>query len=214
MPKKNTAPEGKAILWGVLMDMEDALIRLNALPDSTTLTSSEAALFLRQSITQFDRLRKSGQGPAYMQGGSYGAKGTNQACTYHVKDLKAWQSGIKVASPMEAAVRKGQAFASIFELGQQEAFYVDPHGNVEAMCERTQVQTVIERLGQWEIVWMTPVDAASREWSSLSAHKSFAAEIQTVLSKALSGIAAGVEATDMAEGIGHGTKEGAKLGPI
>ena len=214
MLKKIAVPEGKAILWGVLMDIEDVLIRLNALPDSTTLTSSEAALFLRQSITQFDRLRKSGQGPAYMQGGSYGAKGTNQACTYHVKDLKAWQSGIKVASPLEAAIRKGQAFASIFELGQQEAFYVDPHGNVEAMCERMQVQTVIERLGQWEIVWMTPVEAASREWSDLTAHKSFAGEIQTVMGKAASGIAAGVDATDMAEGIGHGTTEETKPGPI
>lgn len=207
MPKKNTVPEGKAVLWGVLMNMEDALLRLNTLPDSTTLTSSEAALFLRQSITQFDRLRKSGKGPAYMQGGSYGAKGTNQACTYHVKDLKAWQSGIKVTSPLESAIRKGQTFTSIFELGQQEAFYVDPHGSVEAMCERTQVQTVIERLGQWEIVWMTPVEAASREWSSLPAHKSFAAEIQTVLSQAASSVAAGLEATTIGEGIGHVAKK-------
>jgi len=214
LPAKNTVPDGKAILWGVLMDMEDALIRLGTLPDSTTLTSSEAALFLRKSITQLDRMRKSGEGPEYMQGGSYGAKGTNQACTYLVKDLKAWQLGTKVTNPLAASIRKGQAFASIFELGQQEAFYIDPHGNVEAMCERVQVQTVIERLGQWEIVWLTPVEAASREWSSLQNHKSFAAEVQTVLSQAASGIAAGVEATDLADGIGHGNKDGTKHGPI
>jgi hypothetical protein len=29
VPKKIAVPEGKAVLWGVLMDMEDALIRLN-----------------------------------------------------------------------------------------------------------------------------------------------------------------------------------------
>ena len=202
------------MLWGVLMDMEDALIRLGTLPASTTLTNSEAALFLRQSITQFDRLRASGKGPVYMQGGSYGAKGTNQACTYLVKDLKDWQAGNRVSSPLQAAIRKGQTFSTIFELGQQEAFYVDPHGNVEAMCERTKVQTVIERLGQWEIVWMTPVEAASREWSSLPDHESFAAEIQTVLSQAASSIAAGVDATDVAEGIGHGNKDDTKNGPI
>ena len=176
--------------------------------------ASVAALFLAISITTLDRLRVAGNGPAYMQGGSYGAKGTNQACTYHKKDLIAWQEKHKVTSTMQAAILKGQTFSTIFELGQQEAFYVDPHGNVEAMCERMQVQTVIERLGQWEIVWMTPVEAASREWSDLTAHKSFAGEIQTVMGKAASGIAAGVDATDMAEGIGHGTTEETKPGPI
>lgn len=214
MPRKSNLAPGKSKFRGVLMDIEDVLIRLHVLPDSVTLTSSEAALFLAISITQLDRMRKSGQGPAYMQGGSYGAKGTNQACTYHKKDLIAWQEGNKISSKLEAAIRKGHAFTSIFELGQQEAFYVDPHGNIEAMCERTEVETIIERLGQWEIVWMTPVEAASREWSDLTAHKSFAGEIQTVMGKAASGIAAGVDATDMAEGIGHGTTEETKPGPI
>lgn len=214
MPKaKNLAPN-MTIYRGVLMEIDDALIRLGYLPNSVTLTSSEAALFLGISITQLERLRKSGEGPDYMQGGSLGAKGTNQACTYHKKDLMAWQEGNKITSKMMAAIRKGQTFTNIFELGEQEAFYVDPHGNIEAMCERTQVQTIIERLGQWDIVWLTPVEAASREWSDLTAHKSFAAEIQTVLSQAASGIAAGVAATDMAEGIGHGNKDGAKPGPF
>lgn len=201
MPKKKDVPEGKAVLWGVLMDMEDALIRLNTLPDSATLTNSEAALFLRLSITTFDRMRVAGTGPIYMQGGSYGAKGTNQACTYHVKDLRDWQAGNKVSNPLQAAIRKGQTFSTIFELGQQEAFYVDPFGRIEGMCERTQVATVVERIGQWDIAWMNPVEAASREWSSMSAHQPFAAEVQSVLSKATSAISQGVEATDLGDGI-------------
>lgn len=214
MPKKSALPPGKSMFRGVLMDIEDVLSRLHVLPDSVTLTSSEAALFLAISITTLDRLRVAGTGPAYMQGGSYGAKGTNQACTYHKKDLIAWQEKHKVTSTMQAAILKGQTFSTIFELGQQEAFYIDPHGNIEGMCERTEVETIIERLGQWEIVWMTPVEAASREWSSLPDHKAFASEIQTVLKKATSAVAAGVDATDMAEGIGYGTKEGTKHGPI
>lgn len=213
MPKKSPLPPGKSMFRGVLLDIEDVLIRLHYLPDSVTLTSSEAAIFLAISITTLDRMRVAGTGPAYMQGGSYGAKGTNQACTYHKRDLIAWQEGNKVSGKLEAAIRKGQTFATIFDLGQQEAFYVDPHGNVEAMCERTEVQTIIERLGQWEIVWMTPVEAASREWSSLSAHRAFADEVQSVLSKAASGISAGVDATDMAEGIGHGTGPSRTTGP-
>lgn len=213
MPEKSAAPDGKARLWGVLMDMEDALIRLGTLPDSTTLTNSEAALFVRQSITQFDRLRASGKGPVYMQGGSYGAKGTNQACTYLIKDLKDWQAGNKVSSPLEAAIRKGQTFSTIFELGQQEAFYVDPSGRVEGMCERTQVTTVVERIGQWDIAWMTPVEAASREWSSMSAHQPFAAEIQAVLAKAASSVAHGVAATDLGDGIAPGAGRPKKRPP-
>lgn len=205
MPKKSDLAPNMTIYKGVLMEIDDALIRLHYLPDSVTLTSSEAALFLNISITTLDRLRKSGDGPDYMQGGSYGAKGTNQACTYHKHDLITWQQKNKVSGKLDSAIKNGHAFVSIFELGQQEAFYLDLHGNVEAMCERTEVQTIIERLGQWDIVWMTPVEAASREWSSLSSHRAYAGEIQNVLSQAASSVAAGVAATDMADGIGHGT---------
>jgi len=201
MPRKSDIPEGKVKLWGQLMDMEDALIRLNTLPEGTTLTSSEAALFLRLSITTLDRKRTDGTGPRYMQGGSYGAKGTNQACTYHLSDLKEWQAGIKVSSSREASIRKGQTFSTIFDLGQQEAFYVDSFGRIEGMCERTAVQTVVERIGQWDIAWMTPVEAASREWSSASGHGSFAAEVQSVLTNAASSVSKGLEATKLGDGI-------------
>jgi hypothetical protein len=214
VPKKIAVPEGKAVLWGVLMDMEDALIRLNTLPDSATLTNSEAALFLRLSTTTFDRMRVAGTGPIYMQGGSYGAKGTNQACTYHIKDLRDWQAGNKVSNPLEAAIRKGQTFSTIFELGQQEAFYVDPFGRIEGMCERTQVATVVERIGQWDIAWMTPVEAASREWSSMSAHQPFAAEVQSVLSTAASGVAQGVAATELGDGITPGASNPNRKPPL
>ncbi len=50
MPKKKDVPEGKAVLWGVLMDMEDALIRLNTLPDSATLTNSGLTLISRTPL--------------------------------------------------------------------------------------------------------------------------------------------------------------------
>lgn len=201
MPKKIAAPAGTVALFGKLMDIDDALIRLGALPDSATLTGSEAAIFLRISNTQIDRLRVSGQGPAYMQGGSYGAKGTNQACTYHKRDLVVWQQSNKVTSAMQAAIKKGQTFATLFELAQPEAFYVDPIGNIEGMCERAHVATVVERLGRWDIAWMTPVEAASRPWSSLAAHQDFADEINVLLGRASSAVAAGVEATDIASSV-------------
>ena len=199
MPKKNALEPGMVIYKGKLMEIDDALIRLHYLPNEVTLTSSEAALFLRQSITTLERMRGTANGPRYIQGGSYGAKGTNQSCTYHKHDLIDWQTGNKVSNSMAAAVKKGQMFATIFDLAEHEAFYLDADGNVAGMVERTSLATVIERLGEWDILWMAPVEAASRRWSNLADHQSFAAEIQQVLSRSAHGIEAGVEATDIAE---------------
>ena len=54
-------------------------------------------------------MRRDGTGPLYIQAGGKGAFGTNQKCLYEVSDLLAWQRKNKVASSMQAAVRKGQA---------------------------------------------------------------------------------------------------------
>ncbi len=87
----------------------DLLDRLHRLPDTCFLTTSEAAVFLRSSVTSLERMRRDGTGPLYIQAGGKGAFGTNQKCLYEVSDLLAWQRKNKVASSMQAAVRKGQA---------------------------------------------------------------------------------------------------------
>lgn len=99
---------------------------------------------------------------------------------------------------MEAAIRKGQAFKSIFDLAEHEAFYLDKQGNVESMVAENLLGTVVERVGQWDILWMTPVEAASRRWTDLSRHRDFAESVQDVLTKCLRGVQNGVDATDIA----------------
>lgn len=201
MPKKNVLEPGMVIYKGRLMEIDDALIRLHYLPNEVTLTSSEAALFLRLSITTLERMRGTANGPRYIQGGSYGAKGTNQSCTYHKHDLIDWQNGNKVSDSMAAAVKKGQMFATIFDLAEHEAFYLDADGNVESMVEENLLGTVVDRIGNWDILWMTPIEAASRRWSGLTAHNEFAGNVQRVLANAQQSIESGIEATDIAESI-------------
>lgn len=87
----------------------DLLDRLHRLPDTCFLTTSEAAAFLRSSVTTLERMRRDGTGPLYSQAGGKGAYGTNQKCLYEISELLAWQRKNKVASSMQAAVRKGQA---------------------------------------------------------------------------------------------------------
>jgi hypothetical protein len=45
---------------------------------------------------------------------------------------------------MMAAIRKGQTFATLFDLVEPAAFYIDARGIVESMV------TVVERIGLWK----------------------------------------------------------------
>jgi hypothetical protein len=118
--------------------------------------------------------------------------------------LLEWVEKNKVKSLKEAAIRKGQLFASVADLGGQEAFYITPDGAVESMVEENLLGTVVERIGQWDIAWMTPVEAAGRAWSDLPRHKEFAENVQRVLHKATRAVEQGVEATDIRSGLTEG----------
>lgn len=179
----------------------DILERLHRLPDTVALTTSEAAVFLRSSVSALEAMRANGSGPAYSQAGARGAAGANQKCLYEKADLLAWQRSNKVASTMEAAVRKGQLFSTIFDVARVEAFWIDPSGRVAGMVEQTLAGEVVARLGVVDIAWMPAVDAAAMEWGDLRAHERFAAEIETVLRNQSQRIRAGIEATDIARSL-------------
>ncbi len=176
----------------------DALARLHALPDAAALTTSEAAIFLRSSVSALESMRAKGTGPTYIQGGGQGALGANQKCLYEKADLLAWMRSNKVHSTVEAAVRKGQLFMSLFDLAAAEAFWIDGHGRVVGMVEAAPVATAVERLGRYEIVWLSAVNAGARPWSDLAAHRSFAENVFDVLQSETSRVKAGLEATEMA----------------
>lgn len=180
----------------------DILERLHRLPDTVALTTSEAAVFLRSSVSALETMRANASGPAYSQAGARGAAGANQKCLYEKADLLAWQRSNKVASTMEAAVRKGQLFSTIFDVARVEAFWIDPSGRVAGMVEQTLVGEVVARLGVVDIAWMPAIDAASMEWTELLQHRAFASEIESVLVSQTRRIHAGVEATDLGASLG------------
>ena len=183
---------------GKIISSLDALTMLHALPPTVALTTSEAAIFLRVSVSTLERQRKAGGGPVYIQGGSLGAKGTNQSCTYLVSDLIGWQKANAVTSSMAAAVKKGQMFTSVFDLAQLEAYYLDAGGNVESSVEENTLETVADRIGMWDILWMDAVEATSRQWTDLDNHRRLAEMVQSVLARATASVHAGLDCTDMA----------------
>lgn len=181
-----------------LLHRLDVLGRLHCLPDSAALTTSEAAVFLRSSVSALEAMRAKGIGPSYIQGGGKGAAGSNQKCLYEKADLLAWQRGNKVSSTVEAAVRKGQLFASAYELAALQPFWLDSHGQVTGMIEAETVGTVLARLGLYGIEWLPVIDALGRSWSDIDSHRELAAQASTLLRQELQRIDAGLQATELA----------------
>ena len=179
----------------------DVLARLHALPKAAALTTNVAAIFLRSSVSALEAMRAKGTGPAYIQGGGRGAVGSNQKCLYEKADLLAWMRANKVSSTVEAAVRKGQLFMSIADLARVEAFWVDEYGQIVGMVEAAPVETVIERLGMYDIAWLAVADAAARTWSDLPSHRTLAGAVLKVLRAELQRVEAGVEASDIASAL-------------
>lgn len=180
----------------------DVLARLHLLPDAVALTTSEAAVFLRSSVSALENMRAQGTGPTYIQAGSKGSRGANQKCLYEKADLLAWQRANKVSSTVEAAVRKGQLFTTIGDLAQPEAFWVDALGQVVGMVEAAPISIVIERLGVFDIEWMRPTDAAGRAWEGIAEHRAFGNGLVSILRSEINKVEAGFYASEIAASIG------------
>lgn len=175
----------------------DVLARLYMLPDAVALTTSEAAVFLRSSVSALESMRAKGTGPVYIQGGGRGASGSNQKCLYEKADLLAWQRANKVASTVEAAVRKGQLFATLADLACAAAFWIDYHGQVMGMVEMASVSTVMERLGLYDIEWLPVSEAAARTWSDLADHRKLANAVTDILRREIAHVLAAIESTEL-----------------
>lgn len=181
----------------------EVLTALHALPDRAALTTAEAALFLRLSPKTMERMRVGGGGPPYVQAGVKSSRGVNQKCFYMKADLLAWQHANQVSDAMAAAVRKGHAFRTIFDLIVEAPFYVDADERIAGTVEDEPLSVVIERLGSdvWDILWLPFVEAAGRQWASLSAHREFGRAMLAVLANAEQRVIVAIEATNLGSGI-------------
>jgi hypothetical protein len=179
----------------------DVLERLHRLPDAVALTTSEAAVFLRSSVSALEAMRAKGAGPTYLQAGVRGAAGSNQKCLYEKADLLAWMRSNKVASTVEAAVRKGQLFMNIFDIVRAEAFWMDSNHAIVDMVERAVVSVAVARLGIYDIEWLPVVDAVAAKWLDPMAHQAMATQVEAILAAQIGRTQAAVEATELARAI-------------
>jgi hypothetical protein len=176
----------------------DVLARLHQLPDAVALTTSEAAVFLRSSVSALEAMRAKGTGPVYIQGGGRGSSGSNQKCLYEKTDLLAWQRANKVNSTVEAAVRKGQLFTALADIAAVEAFWIDAHGQIVGMVEQAPTRLVIERLGLYDIEWLSVSDAAAKAWSDLESQRALVGAMSDILARELARGRSGLEASELA----------------
>jgi hypothetical protein len=165
----------------------DALARL---PEMATLETSEAAIFLRVSLSTLERWRRDGNGPLYIQVGKEGARSFNQKCRYQKADLINFQDEHKFSSSTQSAIMRGLGFMrsddpvlkrSEFDITNRRPFYVDSHGHLVDSVEDTILQDVIERLGKFDIEWIHPVRATHKTWSATVAHTNYCRGIQSAL---------------------------------
>lgn len=179
----------------LIRDLE-VLRALHLLPDLAALTTEEAAVLLRVSPTTLERLRKGGSGPPYIQGGTKGAKGTNQKITYLKADLLSYQQSLKVQSSMSAAVRKGQAFLlpyanpipkrSDFDLVTKRPFYMmSAELEIFRCALDVPMSEFIKNLGEFRIAWLNPVHAAMLSWADSGSKAFYVEEIQGALEQTM-----------------------------
>ena len=84
---------------GTTMSVVDALAHVNAMPDSALLSTSEAAVFLRASVSKLERMRRDQIGPPYVAGGQ------KNSVAYMKDDLKAWLVSIQTEIPMAKGIQ-------------------------------------------------------------------------------------------------------------
>ncbi|NQW92558.1 MAG: hypothetical protein HQ446_00715 [Polaromonas sp.] len=165
----------------------DALARL---PEMATLETSEAAIFLRVSLSTLERWRRDGNGPLYIQVGKEGARSFNQKCRYQKADLINFQDKHKFSSSTKAATMRGLGFirfsdpfydGSEFDLTTKRPFYVNSRGFIVSSVQDTILQDVIERLGKFDIKWIYPVPATYMTWSATVAHTNYCMGLQREL---------------------------------
>lgn len=163
-----------------------ALERVHLLPADAPLTSSEAAIFLRISLSTLERMRRDGSGPVYLQSGRLGSKGTNQKCRYFRADLLDYLRSTRVTHSMAAAVRKGQVaggmpgvrgFSSWDSLRVKQPFFIIENDVIQRDVESAHMEEILMGLGRRRIAWMDPAEAVTGEWGSLESFEEFASKV-------------------------------------
>jgi hypothetical protein len=180
-----------------IADLE-ALEIISRLPDDIFLTVEEAAIFVRMSPSTLNKMRMPShptKGPVYVQADG---KGANQKVLYKKADLKIWLENNRIEDTLAASVRKGQfsAFSTLESIVEPAPFW-RKEGLLAGLVFGSQEDQFFERIKRWEVVWLSPADAASAGWASHSEHMALAVQIKEVLKASLGKIDAGLETSKL-----------------
>ena len=108
----------------VLREYSEVWKLFGQMPDSATVNSELASVFLGISIKTLARYRQNGGGPPYIQYQAEDTKARNQRVLYLLGDLRVWRDGYKVVSTMQAAQVRGLAFNSLIDFTKEHPFVI------------------------------------------------------------------------------------------
>ncbi|ECU8979877.1 TPA: hypothetical protein ACHF2V_002193 [Citrobacter farmeri] len=108
----------------VLREYSEVWKLFGQMPDSATVNSELASVFLGISIKTLARYRQNGGGPPYIQYQAEDTKARNQRVLYVLGDLRVWRDIHKVSSSMHGAQVRGLAFTSLTDFIEEHPFIV------------------------------------------------------------------------------------------
>lgn len=108
----------------VLREYSEVWKLFGEMPDSATVNSELASVFLGISIKTLARYRQNGGGPPYIQYQAEDTKARNQRVLYVLGDLRAWRDIHKVSSSMHGAQVRGLVFTSLNDFIEEHPFIV------------------------------------------------------------------------------------------
>lgn len=193
---------------------------LAGMRDDTVLPEELAAIYLCVSVAELAELRKPPKATPSTKGGCEprparlkmikpireGAVGQNQKVVYTLAALREYLANNTVESSFEAALNAGMYgfvamrapfFAQLERRAERgRAILVAPAWRRPDPRRAGMLKDVLE--GKLRAVWLSPSEAASSRWASVSAHKAFAKLWLAALKAEGQAVKAAIEGTDIA----------------
>jgi hypothetical protein len=180
-----------------VMDVMDRLARLH---DDANVPPALAALWLGRSEKTLERWRGEKTGPLYTQPDGMGR---NAKCTYRMGDLRAWRDANKVSSTMEAAVRRGMAFATVLDLAEDHPFLRRAVSDMligHALVRTKESLAALLSDDTVEVVWMSAFDAMCLAWDDVAVRREYQRDCDFLISECRTMIYSAGEKSEMLSG--------------
>lgn len=171
----------------VLREYSEVWKLFGQMPDSATVNSEIASVFLGISIKTLARYRQNGGGPPYIQYQAEDTKARNQRVLYVLGDLRAWRDIHKVSSSMHGAQVRGLAFTSLIDFTEEHPFIIRNKiirkseikrlgsgdsetdlyddvvlGHIQCVEEITLLEEILN--GDLNVIWISIEESLKKNW--------------------------------------------------